>query len=438
MKQSGKKKEEIKGYQITVKTNPEIEKIVEGELTKELQEELRIGGKFNPDDPNLPQKIKERIEETRELGYEIPYFYDSVTGKIFINENSDSEEVRAKIAREWAIRRELEAGKGKENDEGREKATVSGIIAFNEVRDRTKNKGNGIDVSILEYGEFDPNSEITSDGTKKVTIETLQVLNTIKSQLPTSVKSLIDSIDLIKSLSSWHYRDKIKNNNYNIIDEKLSNELIKLSLSTDYSLPSKYFGIYFLDKNTQNRYLEKDKDVNKSIDKRGELRFDKLDKKGYENLIKSKEYESITKKSEKEMWKTTYENIKNVSTIDKIIENKNVYEIFAENIEIIKDPGGLPITLRTATMRSNTILKAGETNKGYQLEITREYKLYDEFKEPYNVKVIDKKIVDIVFHSKKETGNPYSMSDGYRRSRTERYTFKNRDEAIRFIRDRMK
>ena len=40
--------------------------------------------------------------------------------------------------------------------------------------------------------------------------------------------------------------DKIKNNNYNIIDEKLSNELIKLSLSTDYSLPSKYFGIYFL------------------------------------------------------------------------------------------------------------------------------------------------------------------------------------------------
>ena len=26
------------------------------------------------------------------------------------------------------------------------------------------------------------------------------------------------------------------------------------------------------------------------------------------------------------MWKTTYENIKNVSTIDKIIENKNVYE----------------------------------------------------------------------------------------------------------------
>ena len=66
MKQSGKKKEEIKGYQITVKTNPEIEKIVEGELTKELQEELRIGGKFNPDDPNLPQKIKERIEETRQ------------------------------------------------------------------------------------------------------------------------------------------------------------------------------------------------------------------------------------------------------------------------------------------------------------------------------------------------------------------------------------
>ena len=113
MKQSGKKKEErrkyekIKGYLITVKTNPEIEKIVEGELTKELQEELRIGGKFNPDDPNLPQKIKERIEETRELGYEIPYFYDSVTGKIFINENADSEEVRAKIAREWAIRNEL-------------------------------------------------------------------------------------------------------------------------------------------------------------------------------------------------------------------------------------------------------------------------------------------------------------------------------------------
>ena len=56
--------EEIKEDILRVKTAPEIELIAKGDLkNKEIQDKLGIGGKFNPDDPNLPEKIKERIEE---------------------------------------------------------------------------------------------------------------------------------------------------------------------------------------------------------------------------------------------------------------------------------------------------------------------------------------------------------------------------------------
>ena len=123
--------EEIKEDILRVKTAPEIELIAKGDLkNKEIQDKLGIGGKFNPDDPNLPEKIKERIEEAREQGKEIPYFYDKVTGKIYINENADESTVRAGIGREWGIRDRFDKGKAKPNNEGQLKATVAGEIAY--------------------------------------------------------------------------------------------------------------------------------------------------------------------------------------------------------------------------------------------------------------------------------------------------------------------
>lgn len=41
-------------------------------------------------------------------------------------------------------------------------------------------------------------------------------------------------------------------------------------------------------------------------------------------------------------------------------------------------------------MKSNTKMEAKQTKKaGFEIYILKQYKLYDEFKEPYNIKVID-------------------------------------------------
>jgi len=82
----------MKDYYLRAKTAPDIDLLVKADLSdKEVQEQLGIGGKFNPDDPNLPQKVKDRIADARKnQGKEIPYFYDKVTGKIYINENADA------------------------------------------------------------------------------------------------------------------------------------------------------------------------------------------------------------------------------------------------------------------------------------------------------------------------------------------------------------
>ncbi|RRD37923.1 hypothetical protein EII29_10945 [Leptotrichia sp. OH3620_COT-345] len=161
--------EEIKGDILRFKTAPEMTLIAEGDLgDKKVQEQLGIGGKFNPDDPNLPVKIRERIEEAREAGKEVTYFYDKVTGKIYINENADENTVRSGIAREWGIRDRFEKGKAKPNTEGDLKATVAGEIAYSEIENRLKGKGSkGINPEDFEYGVFDTDSEITGDFTIK-------------------------------------------------------------------------------------------------------------------------------------------------------------------------------------------------------------------------------------------------------------------------------
>ena len=111
----------------------------------------------------MPEKIRTRIEEAREQGKEIPYFYDKVTGKIYINENADESTVRAGIGREWGIRDRFDKGKAKPNNEGQLKATVAGEIAYGEIENRLKGKNDKIDPNSFDYAQFDPDSEITSD-----------------------------------------------------------------------------------------------------------------------------------------------------------------------------------------------------------------------------------------------------------------------------------
>ena len=158
---------EIKEAIVRVQTAPAMDIIAEGKLErKEVQEELGVViEKFDPNDPSLSEKVRERIDELKAEGKEIVAFYDKVTKKIFINQNAKDEEVRASIAREYKIKEDLELGRGKENDKGQLRSTVAGEIAYDEIKDRLK-KGdkNPISASSFDIAKMDKDSEVTADG----------------------------------------------------------------------------------------------------------------------------------------------------------------------------------------------------------------------------------------------------------------------------------
>ena len=157
---------EIKEAIVRVQTAPAMDIIAEKDLAdKNVQKELGVViEKFDPNDPSLSEKVRERIDELKAEGKEIVAFYDKVTKKIFINQNAKDEEVRASIAREYKIKEDLELGRGKENDKGQLRSTVAGEIAYDEIKDRLK-KGdkNPISASSFDVAKMDKDSEVTSD-----------------------------------------------------------------------------------------------------------------------------------------------------------------------------------------------------------------------------------------------------------------------------------
>ena len=157
---------EIKEAIVRVQTAPAMDIIAEEDLTdKNIQARLGVViEKFDPNDPTLSEKVRERIDELKAEGKEIVAFYDKVTKKIFINQNAKDEEVRASIAREYKIKEDLKLGRGKENDKGQLRSTVAGEIAYDEIKDRLK-KGdkNPISASNFDVAKMDKDSEVTSD-----------------------------------------------------------------------------------------------------------------------------------------------------------------------------------------------------------------------------------------------------------------------------------
>ncbi|WP_231724714.1 two-partner secretion domain-containing protein [Leptotrichia sp. oral taxon 847] len=162
---------EIKEAVIRVKTAPEMNLIATGDLnSQEVLDTLKINGieKFNPDDPDLPENVRARLDEVRKSGGEIEAFYDKTTNKIFINENVEDGETRALVAREWKISEDLKDGKGKANDEGQLKATVAGELAYDDMMKRAgEGKTRSINTDDLNVGVMDENSEITADFNNK-------------------------------------------------------------------------------------------------------------------------------------------------------------------------------------------------------------------------------------------------------------------------------
>ena len=158
---------EIKETVIRVKTAPEMNLIATGDLnSQEVLNSLDINAieKFNPDDPDLPENVRTRLDEVRRNGGEIEAFYDKMTNKIFINENVEDGETRALVAREWKISEDLKDGKGKANDEGQLKATVAGELAYDDMMKRAgEGKTGSISTDDLNVGVMAVDSEVTAD-----------------------------------------------------------------------------------------------------------------------------------------------------------------------------------------------------------------------------------------------------------------------------------
>ena len=160
---------EIKESVIRVKTAPEMDLIARSEdlNSPEVLEKLKIEGieKFNPDNPDLPENVRARLDELAAEGKTIGAFYDKTTDKIFVNENlEDDAEIRASIAREWKIAEDLNAQKGKVNEEGKLKSTVAGELAYDDILKRSREgKTGSISTDELKEAVMDVDSEVTSD-----------------------------------------------------------------------------------------------------------------------------------------------------------------------------------------------------------------------------------------------------------------------------------
>ena len=207
---------EIKEAVIRVKTAPQMESIAKGDLNSpDVLEKLDIAAieKFNPDNPDLPENVRERLEELSEDGKTIKAFYDKTTNKIFVNENiEDDVEIRASIAREWKISEDLKNEKGKPNEEGRLKATVAGELAYDDMMKRGREgKTESISTDRFADAVMDVNSEVTAD----------DLLKDIK-------KGLTDTAKWIKNTPVYKEGEKIVKNpiGYSVsVGKQVGNEI---------------------------------------------------------------------------------------------------------------------------------------------------------------------------------------------------------------------
>ena len=165
---------EIKEAVIRVKTAPQMESIAKAKdlNSPDVLKELDIAAieKYDPYDPNLPIKVRQRVEKTLKDGKIPGVFYDETTNKIFVYKGMEDDlEIRAGIAREWKISEDLKNEKGKPNEEGRLKATVAGELAYDDMMKRGREgKTESISTDRFADAVMDVNSEVTSD---KVTLK---------------------------------------------------------------------------------------------------------------------------------------------------------------------------------------------------------------------------------------------------------------------------
>ena len=245
---------EIKEAVIRVKTAPQMESIAKAENlnSPDVLKELDIAAieKFNPDNPDLPENVRARLDELAEEGKTIKAFYDKTTNKIFVNENiEDDVEIRASIAREWKISEDLKDGKGKPNEEGRLKATVAGELAYDDMMKRGR-EGKTESISTDRFADaiMDVNSEVTSDASD------VYVKRFDEEYSKEEKKKLEEAQNAKTNISKKKYN--LNNPHENSI---FSSKLKKISYATPYKyrVESPYFGFYFYQQTNKKNIFKK-------------------------------------------------------------------------------------------------------------------------------------------------------------------------------------
>ena len=208
---------EIKEAVIRVKTAPQMESIAKAKdlNSPNVLKELDIAAieKYDPYDPNLPIKVRQRVEKTLKDGKIPGVFYDEITNKIFVYKGMEDDlKIRAGIAREWKISEDLKNEKGKPNEEGRLKATVAGELAYDDMMKRGR-EGKTESISTDRFADaiMDEDSEVTAD----------DLLKDIK-------KGLTDTAKWIKNTPVYKEGEKIVKNpiGYSVsVGKQVGNEI---------------------------------------------------------------------------------------------------------------------------------------------------------------------------------------------------------------------
>ena len=208
---------EIKEAVIRVKTAPQMESIAKAKdlNSPNVLKELDIAAieKYDPYDPNLPIKVRQRVEKTLKDGKIPGVFYDEITNKIFVYKGMEDDlKIRAGIAREWKISEDLKDEKGKPNEEGRLKATVAGELAYDDMMKRGR-EGKTESISTDRFADaiMDEDSEVTAD----------DLLKDIK-------KGLTDTAKWIKNTPVYKEGEKIVKNpiGYSVsVGKQVGNEI---------------------------------------------------------------------------------------------------------------------------------------------------------------------------------------------------------------------
>ena len=305
---------EIKESVIRIKTAPEMNLIATGDLNSEkILKELDISAveKYDPDNPNLPPKVRARVDKLAQKG-EVPgIFYDKITNKIFVDENiTDEAVIRAGIAREWKISEDLKTGKGKANDEGQLKSTVAGELAYDDMMKRAREgKTGSISTSELDEAVMDTNSEVSADD-----LETRRLSNAGIS--PKTVR-----------INEERRRRREEFNSVGYIRQQIDKEEKKHVNSVANSLERKYRGKFTKKNGTYAFYNANDR---KKFEKEANQKGVHL-KTSYKNLYKNGNPENLTE------LKTYYEGTgKLPKNTEIILQDENgkqrVYKSFDEFI----------------------------------------------------------------------------------------------------------